>query len=80
MPETVIAAFKKSEDKKIADSLDALKKKRFTSTSQPALSSPNFSSFYDPKQPKITASVAEHSKVEVDEAVARMGYSTGILA
>ena len=74
VPETVTTAFKKSEDKKIADSFDALKRKRVTSTSQHALSSSNFTSFCDPKQSKISAAVAERSKAEVDEAVARMCY------
>ena len=64
--EICITAFQNAEDKKIADSFDALKRKRVTSTSQPALSSSNVTICCDPKQPNINAALAERSKAEVE--------------
>src|SRR6218665_193765 len=77
--EICITAFQNAEDKKIADSFDALKRKRVTSTSQPALSSSNVTSCCDPKQPKINAALAERSKAEADEAVASTGIRFNIV-
>ena len=81
VPENVTASFVKAEGKKLQENATVIRKRAFDaslcSASGKAVSrAPGHST--DVKQPTITAICDKRSKSEVDEAVARMCYSTGV--
>lgn len=74
VPENITSMFRKAENKKISESsIDAFRK-RMPMTEVGCSSS----TVSDPKQPKLETVVGKQLKTEVDKAVARMCYSTGV--
>ena len=76
VPDKVVAAFLKAEGEKQTQNAEVSKRRMLDVSTQGA--STSASSSTDLKQPKITTVYDKHKKVEVDEAVARMCYSTGV--
>lgn len=75
VPEEVTKTFIKAESKKLSD-IHAYKR-RMASAAEAGCSTSN-SCVSDPKQPKLATVVGKQIKSDVDLAVARMCYSTGV--
>jgi len=81
VPDSVVASFKKEEEKKMHEKADHDRKRALnfaTSATAGMASGTSSVAASDPKQPKITFTLGMQKKSEVDEAVARMCYSTGV--
>jgi len=73
VPEDVVRTFSKAESKKIAEKTDANRKRMFNVSCSSGSFSPS-----EPNQQKLANVVNRQRKHQVDKAVARMCYSTGI--
>lgn len=77
VPENVVTSLSKAESKKFAETAEAARKRSIDAKfSSASLTGEGSTSAV--KQPKITAMCSKRQKSEVDEAVARMCYSTGV--
>jgi len=73
VPESVVDSLVVAENKKIAENSEATRKRALDASCSSSTGKPT-----DSKQPKITDLCDKRKKSEVDEAVARMCYSTGV--
>jgi hypothetical protein len=79
VPENVAASMIKAEKKKISENVEISRKRQLAISSSGKTSSVSCaSSSFDPKQPKLTDICDKQKKTDVDQAVARMCYSTGV--
>ena len=75
VPDSVVASFKKEEEKKMHEKADHDRKRALnfaTSATAGMASGTSSVAASDPKQPKITFTLGMQKKSEVDEAVARI--------
>ena len=78
VPDNVVASFMKAENKKLCENAVMSRKRALDISTSGKNLIPSTSHESDPKQPKITAICDKQKKHDVDQAVARMCYSTGI--